>query len=62
MKYKIISCRYAEAEAKIQPLLDEGWTIKQITNENVGSSLTDYGFGEPTSIRGLIIFLLERSE
>lgn len=60
MKEKVISCFVSEVEKIVQPLLDDGWSIKfQPTSENICVS-TGCDFVE--EMNGKIVFVLTKEK
>lgn len=63
MNQKIISCKASEAESKIQPLLNEGWTVINMVAEHVSISVSATGDMRDyitQDLHGQIVFILEQ--
>jgi hypothetical protein len=66
-KFKVVSCEANDVEETIQPLLDDGWLIKDMIAENVAITSTrtkvpdsSVGRMETEEARGLIVFHLKK--
>lgn len=63
MNQKIISCKASETERKIQPLLDQGWTVINMVAEHVSISVAATGNMRDyitQDLHGQIVFILEQ--
>lgn len=64
---KVISCSASEVETKTEKDLKNGWRVVSMIAENVSTSASvstgsSFSFEKESTKKGLIVFLLEKSD